>query len=62
MTPEMKKSKIGWAIKNKQGDLLIHTIEPYRKMCIDQFITPEFPWPLCKKWGWRCVKVKITEV
>ncbi|PUZ25036.1 hypothetical protein DCC81_12035 [Chitinophaga parva] len=59
----MKKSKIGWAIKNKHGDLLIHTIEPYRKMCIEEFTRiNKQTWPDLKKLGAQCVKVKITEL
>lgn len=45
-----------------KGSIKLDTISFNRKSCIDNFCDSIFRWVNLKKIGWKCVKVKITEV
>jgi hypothetical protein len=50
------KAPVGYCIQEKKGALRIHTIRCQRKDCINSFTKD---WKEAKKYGWKCVKVKI---
>lgn len=55
--------RTAYAIIGKDGNIRTDTIRSYRKDCISFFIEGSvFSWKDVKKYGWRCIKVKISEI
>ena len=53
-----------FAIKHPQGDILVYSVTFTRKICVKRFIgdSNTESWRDYYKYGWRCVKVQITEI
>ncbi|MEA1848976.1 hypothetical protein U9K52_08650 [Chryseobacterium sp. MHB01] len=49
-----------YVIQKDSGEILPNTVQPQRKMCIDEFLRGgDMTWKEVKKYGWNCIKVNI---
>lgn len=55
-----------WAVKNKNGDLIVRTVARTRKAAVDRMVGPEAGrdarWRRFRVEGWTVVPVQLTEV
>lgn len=58
-TPKLSRQSIRWVCVNKK-EMPEHTLQYTRKDSIAMLIRRSYTWKQAKKWGWRCIKVKLT--
>lgn len=57
------KPVVAWAVFDTKGNVLLHTIKCTRKISTSKFTNgSSMKWKECRRHGWRCRKVQITEV